>query len=1005
MTWIYSCFFALGDLLRSRVARMAIFCCMAMSMSVHAATSARQIIGFDKNWRFVLFENLADDSRQIEPSGLEHPDYDDTGWRRLDVPHDWAIEGPFQLELPGNTGKRPFAGVGWYRKHFTLDKADQGKRVSIQFDGAMSHARVWLNGTYVGQWPYGYNSFHFDLTEAVRFGRENVLAVRLDNPPDSSRWYPGAGIYRHVRLILTDPVHVAHWGTFVTTPMVSRERARIDIRTEVKNQSRGKVILTLRQDVYPKQQPDRIVAQSTSIPFTLASGVTQIDRTSLDIVGPLLWDIEQPNLYSLRTTVLVDDGVRDVYHTTFGIRKTEFNPDKGFLLNGRHVPLRGVCLHHDLGPLGSAFHLRAQERQLELLREMGCNAIRTAHNPPAPQLLDLCNRMGFLVVNEAFDCWARGKRKNDYGTLFAEWHERDIRNLARRDRNHPSVIMWSSGNEVREQGDLRNGHALSRKLTGLFHQLDPTRPVTVGCNAPAASWNGFAQTMDVFGFNYKPHLYESFHRRYPDKLFYSSESSSCVSTRGEYFFPVSLNKAEGFFNFQVSSYDLYAPPWAMAPDIEFAGLDENAPYAAGEFVWTGFDYLGEPTPYNQDRTNLLNFHNEAERRQMEQRLQALGGKMPSRSSYFGILDLCGFKKDRFYIYQARWRPDLPMAHILPHWNWPERVGKVTPVHVYTSGDQAELFLNGKSLGKRTRSTVDNEKRYISLSTQKPVSVSSEESDRGNWARKGNDGDLGTRWCASGESPHQYWQVDLGHVQDLRACVIHWEQNARQYQYELEGSGDGSEWIRLAGGDFEGREMVSVHRFDTRARFVRVRFTGLRSGAWASFHECQLYADEPPLLLRRGSVYDRYRLRWNDVVYQPGELKVVVTKAGRFWAEVIKRTTGKPAALRLLPDRTILQADGRDLCYFTAQIVDAQGQVVPRTHHRLQFTIDGPGDIIATGNGDPTNLESFQNTERNAFHGLCLAIVRSRQGQAGTVTVNVSAKELTSASAGIQIEAK
>jgi beta-galactosidase len=506
------------------------------------------------------------------------------------------------------------------------------------------------------------------------------------------------------------------------------------------------------------------------------------------------------------------------------------------------VRLNGVCNHHDLGALGAAVHTRALERQIELLKEMGCNAIRTSHNPPAPELLDLCDRMGMVVMDEAFDAWKRAKKRNDYHLLFDDWHEKDWRAQIRRDRNHSCVVLWSTCNEIGEQGSPE-GHKISAALTGIAHEEDPTRPAIAGCNNLQAGYNGFQTTVDVFGYNYKPNEYGTFRQRNPALPLIGSETASCISSRGEYFFPVSENKAEGKADFQMSSYDLYAPRWATPPDTEFKGQD-RFPFVAGEFVWTGFDYLGEPTPYSNDTSNLLNFTDPVEQARLAKELQELGKiKVPSRSSYFGILDLCGFKKDRFYIYQARWRPDLPMAHILPHWNWPDRVGQATPVHVYTSGDEAELFLNGKSLGRKAK------------------------------------------------------------------------------------------------GQFE------------------------------------------------------YRIRWDDVAYQPGTLHVVAYRKGAKWAEDTVKTTGPAAKLLLAVDRPKIKADGADLAFVTVTVADKEGLLVPRTHNLVTFEVEGPGEIVAVGNGDAASHEPYQARERKAYNGLCLAIVRANAGAAGTI-------KLKAASAGL-----
>lgn len=841
------CWFSLSILL-------AVCAGCTVSGQTALADAGRSRVCFDQGWRFKRYDFGTDDSSMA----LHEAAADDSCWRQLNLPHDWAIEGGFQMDLPGRTGKLPYPGIGWYRKHFMIPESDKGKRIFLDFDGAMSHTQVWLNGESIGQWPYGYASFRLELTDHIRFGKHNVLAVRLNNPDSSSRWYPGGGIYRHTWLVKTAPVHIAHWGTSVTTPQVSDKQATVRIAAEIQNQLQTDATVSLKHEIFAANNPDRPVASAAVEKTTLAAGTTASFDATLECINPALWSIEKPTLYTLQTTVMKDGRPVDTYQTPFGIRTAEFHAKKGFLLNGKRLYLKGVCLHHDLGPLGAAVHRRGIERQLEILKEMGCNSIRTSHNPPTPELLELCDRMGFVVIDEAFDCWKTGKTPNDYQLLYDEWHEKDIVSLVRRDRNHPCVIAWSSGNEVREQNSS-GGHAISRHLTSVFHREDPTRPVTVGCNNPKAAWNGFADTVDVFGFNYKPNMYKQFMQKRPNQPFYSSESASCISSRGEYFFPVSENKAKGFFNYQVSSYDLYAPGWAMPPDREFMGQDETAPACAGEYVWTGFDYIGEPTPYNNDKTIALNYHSKAEKKAFEERLQAMGGKSPSRSSYFGIMDLCGFKKDRFYIYQARWRPELPMAHILPHWNWPQRAGKVTPVHVYTSGDEAELFLNGKSLGRKRKQMLED----------------------------ASDGKI---------NPNMNY----------------------------------------------------------------------------------------------------YRLRWDDVVYEPGTLKVVAYKNGRKWAEDIMKTTGEAAALQIDADRTAIDADGRDLSYVTVRVTDKDGLMVPRSNPKITFSIDGPGEIIATGNGDATNHTSFLSKERKAYNGMCLAIVRSQRGKTGTIRIKAESDGLAPA---------
>ena len=756
------------------------------------------------------------------------PGFDDSGWRKLNLPHDFGIEGPFAQALPGETGKLPWAGVAWYRKTFSMAAADAGKQIALDVDGAMSFASVWLNGKLVGGWPYGYSSWRVDLTPFIKFGGENTLAIRLDNPKDSSRWYPGGGIYRNVWLVKSAPVRVAHWGVAVTTPEISRASATVNVSVKLDGDAAALAKVKLKNEIRELDangKPGRVVASAAF-------------ATVLRVPNPKLWSIVHPNRYVTVTTVLQDGKVVDETETPFGIRTAEFTVTNGLLLNGERVQIHGVCDHHDLGALGSAINTRALERQLEILREFGCNAIRTAHNPPAPELLDLCDRMGLVVMDEAFDCWATAKKKNDYHVLYRDWHEADLRALVRRDRNHPSVVLWSSGNEVPDQ-DKAAGPALAEEHRGIIRSEDPTRPCTAAVSSTKAGFSGFQNHFDVFGWNYRPGFYAQFRATNSAIPLVGSETSSTVSSRGEYFFPVpaelktkNVRTEKGastnasLSDFQVSSYDCFVPAWATTPDMEWRGQEEN-PFVAGEFIWTGFDYLGEPTPFNADVSNLLNYSTPEEKARAKEELDRLGKiRVPSRSSYFGIVDLAGFRKDRFYLYQSHWRPDFPMAHILPHWNWPERVGQVTPVFVYTSGDSVELFLNGKSLGLKKKN-----------------------------------------------------------------------------QFE-------------------------------------------------------------------------YRLRWNDVVYQPGELKAVAYKNGKRWATDFVKTTGAAEKLLLAADRSAIAADGKDLAFITATVADAKGQLVPRSRNQIHFSVEGPGEIVATDNGDATSFESFQLPDRKAFNGLALVIIRA-----------------------------
>jgi beta-galactosidase len=815
-----------------------------------------------KRWLVTTGSELSTNPPAARPQGnpgadvaYTQPGFDDSAWRKLNLPHDFGIEGPFNQAYPGETGKLPWWGVVWYRKHFDVPATDQGRQIYLDVDGAMSYASVWLNGQFVGGWPYGYSSWRLDLTPYIKPGANNVLAVRLDNPPDSSRWYPGGGIYRNVWLVKTSPVHVSQWGTYITTPQVSPQSATVNLQVQIDNRSAAAADISILTDIYVAgsrgQRLGRPVVSLRPTRLEIAAASTGAAALAARIPNPALWYLEDPSRYVAVVTLQQGGRIVDSYETIFGIRTLQFTTDHGLVINGYQVELNGVCDHHDLGALGSAINTRALERQLEILRDMGCNAIRTSHNPPAPELLDLCDRMGFVVMDESFDCWLKGKKKNDYHLLFPDWHEKDLRALVRRDRNHPCVILWSIGNEISEQGST-NGHKIAAALAAIVHSEDPTRPVTAACNNVKAGYNGFQKEVDVFGYNYKPSEYGKFRKANSSQPLFGSETASCVSSRGEYFFPVTNDKSQGRADFQVSSYDLYAPRWATPPDAEFRGQDEF-PFVAGEFVWTGFDYLGEPTPYNGDASNLLNFTDPAEKAQMEKELAELGKiRVPSRSSYFGIIDLAGFKKDRFYLYQARWRSKLHMAHILPHWNWPDRVGKITPVFVYTSGDEAELFLNGKSLGRQKRAPYD------------------------------------------------------------------------------------------------------------------------------------------------------YRLRWDNVVYQPGQLRAVAYKNGMVWARDTVTTTGPAAKLALSPDRPVINADGQDLSYVTVTVADNAGLLVPRANNKISFEIAGPAEIIATDNGDATSFESFQAKTHSAFNGLCLAVVRST-GQPGKIVLRATADGLKTAE--VKIEAK
>jgi beta-galactosidase len=626
-------------------------------------------ISFNEDWRF-----YKGDAR-----GAENPAFDDSHWRQIRLPHDWAIEGPFDPSLNPHTGALPISGAGWYRKTFLLPDSLKDRYFTIVFDGAMSNAVVWLNGRELGRRPYGYSSFAFDMTPYLHFGEKSVIAVLLTPQEHSSRWYPGAGIYRNVWLDVTGPVHIAHWGTYITTPEVSADKAAISIRTEVRNRLTNDANIVLRSTVLDGS--GKQVSQDSGDSTTVTAGNSRTITRKMTITQPQLWDIDRPYLYTLVSEVIDHDRVVDRYRTVFGVRTISFDREKGFSLNGKARKLHGVCLHHDLGALGAAVNRRAIERQLEILKAAGVNAIRTSHNPPAPELLEYSDRMGFVVMDEAFDMWRIAKVPNGYSKYYDEWSERDVRDMVRRDRNHPSIILWSIGNEIPEQKEPE-GWKEARRLTTFFHEVDPTRPTTSAFNEwDDAIRNRLADEVDVPGFNYKPMNYEQIMNEHPKWVIFGSETASCVSSRGVYHLPI--EKYEKHPSRQISSYDVIAPPWAYCPDIEFMYQDK-LPNVFGEFVWTGFDYIGEPTPYFDSDTN-----------------KDKDNDWPARSSYFGMVDLAGFPKDRYYLYQSQWT-SKPMVHILPHWNWPGREGQTIPVMAYTNADEVELFLNGKSLGKKKR---------------------------------------------------------------------------------------------------------------------------------------------------------------------------------------------------------------------------------------------------------------------------------------------------------------
>lgn len=625
-----------------------------------------------------------------ETANASAVDFNDVAWESVKVPHDWAIYGPFDKEIDkqvvkieqnneksatektGRTGALPFIGVGWYRTKVTLPEFTADKQVILSFDGAMSNAQVFVNGEKIGNRPYGYSYFYFDITSYLKQGAENVIAVRLENNSFSSRWYPGAGLYRKVKIIVKNNASFKQWAHYITTPFVTNDVAKVNIKSQV--QGDNLTIKTIIRDAEGK-----VVAENnTSDRFS-----DEIEQ-NIGVKNPRLWSPETPYLYTAELRLYQGNTLKDAETVRFGIRTIKYSAEKGFELNGKVTKFKGVCLHHDLGPLGTAINKAALRRQLTILKDLGCNAVRSSHNMPSFEQLELCDEMGFLFLAESFDEWKKPKVKNGYNLYFDEWAEKDVVNLVQATRNHPCIVMWSSGNEVPDQWGSE-GVKRAKWLQDIFHREDPTRPVTVGMDQVKATMaSGFGALLDVPGLNYRVHLYEEAYKSFPQGFILGSETASTVSSRGVYKFPVVKQSEKTYDDYQCSSYDMEYCSWSNLPEDDFV-MQDDKPWVIGEFVWTGFDYLGEPTPYD-------NF-------------------WPSRSSYFGMCDLAGLPKDRYYLYRSRWNAGNETLHILPHWTWPGREGEVTPVFAYTNYNTAELFVNGKSQGVQKKNNDTKQNRY------------------------------------------------------------------------------------------------------------------------------------------------------------------------------------------------------------------------------------------------------------------------------------------------------
>lgn len=819
-----------------------------------------------------MFAAAAALSAQRTATELKQWDFSRDGgkWETVTIPHDWAIYGPFDRSndlqkvtveqngeteatwKTGRTGGLPYVGKGYYRT--TIEVPDTaGSVFTFEFDGAMSNPQVTVNGKKIGNWAYGYNSFYINVPAGVMVPGENTVEVSLENKEKSSRWYPGAGLYRNVRLVKTSPVHVPTWGTYVTTPYVSAGEASVRLSTEIAGAMKGEKIMVKTDIVDPD---GKTVATNNSMYHAQGQPFVQ----DFLVENPRRWSTDTPWLYEARTTLSIDGRETDRYTTRFGIRSLDYIPEKGFFLNGEYTKFKGVCMHHDLGPLGAAVNRAALAHQIEMLKEMGANAIRTSHNMPAPELVELCDQMGMMLMVEPFDDWGfRPKSENGYGSIFNKWAEKDMENMLRHYRNNASVVMWSVGNEVPSQWGP-DGVSELVMLQDICHRLDPTRPVTCGMDQYGAVIdNGFAATLDIPGFNYKPQYYTQAYEILPQRLVLGTETASTVSSRGVYTFPMELAADKKHEGNQSSGYDTEFCSWSNIPDIDFS-MDDDYPWMIGQFVWTGFDYLGEPSPYDTDA-------------------------WPSHSSVFGIIDLASLPKDRYYLYRSQWNSESPTLHVLPHWNWAGREGKVTPVVAYTSYPAAELFINGKSYGKKSKAAAE------------PL-------------------------------------------------------------------------------DYSKRHSLPFHE---------------RGKAW----------DDDRVQDRKAM--DRYRLIWDDAVYEPGEVKVVAYDAeGKPAEEKIVRTAGKADHLVLSANREALKADGDDLVYITVQAADKNGNIVPTDSREVKFAVKGAGKFRAAANGDPTSLRLFHLPATDLFSGAATAIVQADASK-GSVTLEAKAKGLKGAKITIPVK--
>ncbi len=886
-------------------------------------------------------------------------------WESVSVPHDWAIAGPFDTtpDIHGGTGRLPWQGVARYRRILTFPDMPEGQRSYLDFDGVMAAPQVYLNGERVGSWDYGYTPFRVDLTEHIRAGEPNVLVVLVDTREWYSRWYPGAGIYRKVNLVTCAPVHLANHGVFARLSDPEKPHS-LHIEAQVENHLPSPSDAMLRFSLLDGEK----VVQEATTHLMVAASASATTSIEMSISEPVLWDIKNPHLYTLKTELITQEGLSDSDSTAVGLRTIRFTANDGFFLNGRRVQFHGVNLHHDLGPLGAAFNLSAARRQLEIMQSMGVNALRTSHNPPAQEVLDLCDQMGILVWDEAFDKWDKtAGRKGVDDPPLDTFGKRQLEAMMLRDRNHPSVIVWSIGNELSggEMGITPENVSL---MTAFAKEIDDSRPIGMGCHIPSLAYGGNFDALDLTGWNYA-RRYMDFRGQYPDKPILYSESASALSTRGYYAFPQPARHTDTLESFQVSSYDMTSAAWSDIPDAEFKLMEQDT-WVHGEFVWTGIDYIGEPTPYD---------------------LQA-------RSSYFGIVDLCGFEKDRFYLYKSHWNPEVTTLHILPHWNWPDRIGQNVPVFVYTNGDSAELFINGKSQGMRRKGEIPKRPANLAPGATLLCSDTADESVRD--AIK--DGDTSTVWRAANSGRGAWVSMDFGKQETIRYLGLHFGEAEKYFGYTVWGSEDGENWRFVVEKptsmvpQWSGSERM-YHAVDGSYRYLKIKFDQVRQDdrdRAVSIREISVYPE-----VCESDYYDvtyQYRLRWNDVVYEPGEVKVIAYKNGKILGEKTLQTVEAPVAIRLTSDRASIDVKNDELAFITVEVVDAQGRPSPIAQNEIQFSISSDGLLAGTGNGNPLSFESFQSHSQSLWAGKALLIVRGTPEGTGPIEIRASSEGLESA---------